>query len=366
MFQIAGTSISFFLATILFLKKNKSTADKILFAWLLVFGCHLSFFILRYTRNSVEYSFLQGFEVIFPLLHGPFIYLYIAAVTHQLPKQRKWISFHFALPIACLALFSNFFLLSAGEQAKVLSQNGAGFQTQIIISRIIIYISGFAYIIWCLLLLNKHKHIIEKHFSQTESIPLHWLRYIVYGIGLIWIAVIAGNDDLIFLLAVFFVIILGIFGFKQQGIFTAIPPLEPAYQARTAAAPRKYEKSTLNDEQSRHIHTRLKKLMTEERLFENPDLTLDTLSTTLQVNPNHLSQVINSLENKNFYDYVNQLRVHYFMQLISRPENKNYKLLSLAYECGFNSKTAFNRNFKKITGLSPTDYLRKNASVATD
>jgi AraC-like DNA-binding protein len=126
---------------------------------------------------------------------------------------------------------------------------------------------------------------------------------------------------------------------------------------------KKYEKSTLNEEASQKIYKSLKKIMFEERLFENPELNLDALSATLNVNPNHLSQVINSIENKNFYDYINQLRVESFISLISKPEKSNYKLLSLAYECGFNSKTAFNRNFKKITGLSPTEYLKKSKSA---
>ena len=97
--------------------------------------------------------------------------------------------------------------------------------------------------------------------------------------------------------------------------------------------------------------------MTNHKLFTESELTLAALAKTLDVHPNHLSQVINSYERKNFYDYINFQRVEEFKRLAPQPDNKNYTLLSMAYECGFNSKTSFNRNFRKVTGISPSEYL---------
>ena len=104
---------------------------------------------------------------------------------------------------------------------------------------------------------------------------------------------------------------------------------------------------------------RLKRSMIDEKSFKDLDLTLTLLAKRLNVHPNHLSQVINTYEQKNFYDYINWLRVEEFKSLVVRPESQQYTLLSLAHECGFNSKTTFNRNFKKVTGLSPSEYLSK-------
>lgn len=74
---------------------------------------------------------------------------------------------------------------------------------------------------------------------------------------------------------------------------------------------------------------------------------MSDLARQLDIHPNYISQVINSVEQKNFYDFINEHRVEEFKQLVSLPENQHFTLLALAFECGFNSKTSFNRNFKK-------------------
>ena len=60
--------------------------------------------------------------------------------------------------------------------------------------------------------------------------------------------------------------------------------------------------------------------------------------------------------NKNFYDLINGYRVDEAKRLLVNPENKNYTILSVGFEAGFNSKTTFNTVFKKFTGLTPTDF----------
>ncbi|MFC2443179.1 MAG: helix-turn-helix domain-containing protein, partial [Capnocytophaga ochracea] len=73
--------------------------------------------------------------------------------------------------------------------------------------------------------------------------------------------------------------------------------------------------------------------------------------------PNHLSQIINQYEEKNFYDFVNSYRVEEFITLAKKDIDKNFNLLGLAYEAGFNSKSSFNQVFKKITGKTPSEFV---------
>jgi AraC-like DNA-binding protein len=99
-------------------------------------------------------------------------------------------------------------------------------------------------------------------------------------------------------------------------------------------------------------------MMLDKKYYKNPELSLGELSNYLDIHPNYLSQVINEIEGVNFYDYINSMRVEEVKRLMSEAENQKYTIMTLAYECGFNSKSAFNRIFKKHTNLSPSDYLK--------
>ena len=88
-------------------------------------------------------------------------------------------------------------------------------------------------------------------------------------------------------------------------------------------------------------------------------MTLNDLAAKLKVQPHVLSKVINDGFEKNFFDLVNTYRIEEFKRRIEDPRYKNYTLLSLAFEVGFNSKTAFNRSFKKITNQTPSDFFEQ-------
>jgi AraC-like DNA-binding protein len=71
-----------------------------------------------------------------------------------------------------------------------------------------------------------------------------------------------------------------------------------------------------------------------------------------------LSKVINSTYGQNFNDYINRFRVDEAVKLMNDPAYKNFNILVVAYDAGFNSKSTFNRAFKKVTGVTPKDYLK--------
>ncbi|NOS90710.1 MAG: AraC family transcriptional regulator [Cyclobacteriaceae bacterium] len=369
MLYISAISVALLLALVLLTKRNKTKADGILACWLLVIGVHLVQYYLDITVDPYYFPYLMiGFPL--PLFHGPMLYFYTSSLTNQHFYLRKHWVWHFAPVVLVYVLMIPFFLLSHSEKLLVFENRGKGFVFVLVIQRILVYASGAVYVILSLWLLRKHKQTVRDRFSQVEKINLTWLRYLIYGMGLQWLAVFYGNDRIIFSLVALFVMLLGYFGIKQVGIFTNVPPTnEPAIETSTeieeknSAAPEqhkaRYLKSTLSLEAQQVIHEKLSKAMNDQKLFLNPELTITELASRLSVHPNHLSQVINSLESKTFYDFINGKRIEEFKRIVALPENQKYTLLALAFECGFNSKTAFYRNFKNITGQSPTLYLRQ-------
>jgi AraC-like DNA-binding protein len=74
--------------------------------------------------------------------------------------------------------------------------------------------------------------------------------------------------------------------------------------------------------------------------------------------------VLNQYKLQSFFDYVNQLRIEEFKKQLLNPDKQHLSLLGLAFECGFNSKAAFNAVFKKQTGTTPSAY-RNTLKVQT-
>lgn len=100
-------------------------------------------------------------------------------------------------------------------------------------------------------------------------------------------------------------------------------------------------------------------LLMEQRIFLEPELTLSELARRIGTNASVLSKVINSSYGQNFNDFVNHYRVEEVIRLMGEQAYRNYTLLAVAYDAGFNSKSTFNRAFKKVTGSLPKDYQKR-------
>ena len=100
---------------------------------------------------------------------------------------------------------------------------------------------------------------------------------------------------------------------------------------------------------------RLTALMVTDRPYLVPELTLPELAARLGTNTSVLSRVINNGFGQNFNDYVNEHRVREAERRLRDPRFRHYTLLAVALESGFNSKSTFNRVFKKLRGATPSE-----------
>lgn len=384
MFYSIGIIISFFLCLLLLGKRNKTSADYLLSFWLFWIGVHLGFYYLVLSQKIFDYPIVIGLSLPMPLVHPPLLFLYTAALCHGRLPKRWW--GHFLPALAAYLYLIPFMLLPAEQKIWVFQNRGAGYEVFMLLLNLGINASGVVYTVLAYRLLRKHRRIIADLFSSQEKINLRWLQYLIYGLAVIWVAVLADTDEAVFGAAVLFVLFIGYFGIRQVGIFTHQPDIDIAIagthpphfdppDSTTDSAPppfvspqtgpealaadrKKYEKSGLNTEAATGLHRRLQDLMDAEQLFRESELSLTELAERLDTHPNYLSQVINEIEGKTFYDYVNSMRIDVFLKMAADPDNRRYTLLALAFECGFNSKSAFNRYFKKATGQAPSEFLR--------
>ncbi|MGB3802378.1 MAG: AraC family transcriptional regulator [Lewinella sp.] len=105
------------------------------------------------------------------------------------------------------------------------------------------------------------------------------------------------------------------------------------------------------------IFARTQTRLGQHRDYLEPDLRLKELAERILVQDKQLSAAINASSGQNFNDYINGLRCSYFVNLLERGDHRERTLLALALEAGFNSKSTFNRAFRKYYGCSPKEAI---------
>jgi ligand-binding sensor domain-containing protein/AraC-like DNA-binding protein len=100
-------------------------------------------------------------------------------------------------------------------------------------------------------------------------------------------------------------------------------------------------------------------LVEEEKVYKDPNLTIKFLASKLLISPRSLSRIINNQLNTNFYEFINEYRIKEAQQMLSAPGDHQESILEIAYEVGYNSKSAFNRAFKNFTGMTPSEFRKK-------
>ena len=370
MLFLLGIFISVFLELLLLVKKNKSRADKILVFWLFLIVIHQILNYLLYTGESYNHPHWLGIQFSMPVLQGVLLFFYVIEITGNKLKRRWTVLLHLIPTLSLIILAIPFYILSGEQKINVFQNEGAGFEWYVIYLNILIPLSGLLYSIWSLFLIKKHQKNIQDKFSNTDKKELQWLRYLSIGYGIIWVLAIFFQSEIIFTAVVVLVLFIGFFGINQLNIFYAYQ--EPDFkkteyssvikegkkeELKSNIPSKRYAKSGLNEELSEQIYSRLNEFMYDDKLYKNDNLTLTELAKCLVVHPNHLSQVINEKEGKNFYNYINSLRIKEFIRLVSLPESKKYTMISLAYDCGFSTKSTFNKHFKVNTGKTPTDFF---------
>jgi len=113
-----------------------------------------------------------------------------------------------------------------------------------------------------------------------------------------------------------------------------------------------------SQDQINHLNSLLKKLLEEEKLYRNEALNLTELADHMGISNKKLSELLNQHLNTNFYTLINDYRVEEVKKRLATNETEQFTILSIAYDCGFQSKTSFNRIFKQKTGISPSEYLK--------
>ena len=367
-FYIAAFNALFF-AFLLFQKNPREIHDNILLIWL----CYLGLFIGVYSFYShnlfTRFHLLSISLISLFLLHGIFLYIYTSSLVSQKKKFNRKNLLHL---IPFLAF--NLYLLTVSFFPDIAHNIRMGqVHTNVhppllfVFFLILTALSGPFYFVLTLRLFKKHNINIFNHFSFAEDINLEWLRKLVMVFGVVWTLLIIITvihhvfnlfsmvfcTDSLFLALSVFVIVIGYLGLKQKVIFENEFKEQ---QLLIAEEKIKYSGSTLKEEEANSYAEQLSTFMLSEKPYMDTGLTLPQLASQINISSHYLSRIINEKFKLNFFEYINQFRIEEVKTRMKNPKFQNFSLLGIALDSGFNSKSAFNRIFKKFTGQTPSQY----------
>jgi AraC-like DNA-binding protein len=331
------------------------------FAILFYLMSNFQVFVNQFPRIVIIHDFIY-------FVYAPIFYFYLIKLLYNVKfLPSKWY-LHF-LPFLVQFFVYLPFLIHLMEQKPVLTYTfgGAGilgllwnlyywnlfrktivaykleFQTNLSYEQNLNYlntVSVIQFVVLCFWAFSIIAILVGRYFNMDN------IRLFENSVDLTWLA---------FSIITYFV---GYFAIHQSETFKAQPQKISIFDDLLETSVNANQKSVAQDpESTRKEVEKLEKYMADHSPFKNPKVSLSELASQIQIPSHLLSKIINDHYHQNFFDFINHYRIEEFKKMVIDPKNHNLTFLGLAYEVGFNSKTAFNRSFKKSTNQTPREYL---------
>lgn len=356
----------FLLSFIIFL--NPGNTNKLANRWLGIslfgFGFALLADVIQLLSLAEPLSGLIVFSEVIRFIIAPALYLSVSSFTSAGRKFRKRDLGHFIpfllFVINCVPLvFSGPLLLN-----RMVAAFPASFPVVTVFMSLVIKVQIAVYWIGAYVKLARHRKNIRLILSSPDTADLRWLKYVLLGILLIillWFNEIffplAWINDITswgYLAATY---VVSYFALWQREVYP--------FPAEAVAIDEIIREDQSSKKQERipaskiePLKARLTQLMETEKYFLDPALGLPQLSERMNLSPHELSYLLNTGFGATFFEFVNRYRVEEAKRLLLGDQYQHLSMVGIAYESGFNSKTTFNMTFKKITGLSPTEFRK--------
>jgi len=377
---IIGALQGLVLCGVLIAQRSNVTANRLLAALMATFSVYLVWGPYYTTGLYRAYPHLILVSYLTPWVFGPLVYLYTRAASDRSWRFRPRELLHFALVTLVFVLAVPFLVRNGAEKIALWDSWGAtggpddrrvGPPLRFIDP--LKYVSGLSYSVATVLYLIRHRHDAERSYSNLARVNLRWLLWLSSATGGIWLLAVAlvfwpvgvslRDADVTFTMALL-VYAIGYKGLRQPEIFrqatTEAPTLnavaaegtKPPGSAAKAASPR----SALDEDEAGQLEALLRTEMERAEPWKDSELTLPDLAARLHTTTHRLSEVLNARIGESFYDFVNGYRVREVQRRITAGEARSRKMLALALDAGFASKSTFNDVFKKHTGQTPSAF----------
>lgn len=358
-----GVVQGIFLGIILItLKRGNRIANRVMGILVILFSLSISHILLLRSGFYLKAPHLIMTNHPLLFLFGPLFLLYVSIIIKKRFTFKPAYLLHL-IPFVVYVIYLMPFYLKSGAYKIWYIEH---WQTT---GKLIDYVVGplqiihlFTYIFIINKIQRKHSENLKATFSTIEKINLSWIRTVSYMLASIFAVmasfyllvflgyqqlVISYGGDLIALLVAISMYTAGYFAIKQPEIFSSIEEFPPF---------KKYESSPLTPDRVEKYLQKLLEVMETDKPYLSGDLTIQTLAQRLGIPSYQVSQIINDRLKQNFFDFVNGYRVEEAKKRLRDPNYQHYSILSIAFDVGFNSKSAFNAAFKKHTQSTPSAF----------
>jgi AraC-like DNA-binding protein len=314
-------------------------------------------------NDQIHHSELTSYLIAYlfvlaSLIKGAALYFYILVITRENVSLQLTDGLHL-LPVSLCLLV----LMGLGVNTDVLrfelDEISPAFERAIHGIWYFIKIIPVVYAVAALLGLRWYRQQLRERYSSISEVPIDWLNYLVIGFLFSWVWTLAAN-------------ILGnlsslstaeVVGLANNYInfFLAIAlfAYSISYVKNLIRAGVDIQPAEMLDKTSELLLEKIRSGIELQKLYLNQSLTIEEFSKEIAAPYREVSDTINRHFNTNFFEFINKHRVEEAKRMLSDPAYDSLSILEILHESGFNSKSAFQRFFKRLTGESPRAF-RKN------
>ncbi len=340
------------LLTVALLKSSKRRSITRIFFLivLIIMAIEILYGLLYQTQSIFDFPHLLRLNTFLVMSFGPALYL---ALYYYFSKQthfNKRDLLHFAPALITLLYFIPLFLANSSIKIDYLNMMYTGIHTDSLIFGGARRLQQGGYLFLVIRLLWMNKQNFQDNLKNNYFRPL--LAMIIL-FGFMWLGDIyryffrfdlyTGIINTILMSSV--LVYLTIKFISRESFFDG-------------NSDRKYASSALSKNQEKEILTKIKQLFLDESLFTDSSLSLQSLSTLLQIPANYISQSINNQLGLSYSDFISQWRVNKAKDLLKDQSNHRLTLEYIGKQAGFKSTSAFNAAFRKNTGTTPSQYRK--------
>lgn len=295
------------------------------------------------------------------LLQGPVLYFYLRSLSQEIQLLR-WRNLIHVIPAVLAAILLIAFGVDSLEWQPTTELTGA---ENAVVSFLwaLVKLSPLGYIIACVIAEYKLRENLRELYSDISMSELkladavlagfciHWLwsllAYLLEGLVSASVSDSLGIiDNYLTVILVNGLFVFGLINTRQLLNVQAIPAAKPVQPSKMD-----------------HKVTVIEKAINDDKLYLESNINLERFSEQIGLKPRDVSAILKMHYQSNFFEFINRYRVEEAKRLLVAPEFKDETILEIIYKSGFNSPSAFHRFFKRMVGITPTEFRQRGVAV---